>query len=103
MLEVDLTYDLSPNYDMASYGEWARCSAGIMKNQPGMVKFLGHSSVFGTPRIRTSSLWHSPEDWDKFSNSTVWLLMKQELNSFASDLAVNLRGVENSIEIPARA
>ena len=93
MLEVDLTYDLSPNYDMASYGEWAKCSAGIIKKQPGVVEFRGHQQVFGTPRIRTSSVWRGPEDWDRFTQSTVWLAMREELNSFASDLAVDLRGV----------
>ena len=91
MLKVDLTYDLSPIYDMASYGEWARCSAGVIKNQPGMVKFRGHRNVFGTPRICTSSVWRRPEDWDRFTKSTDWLLMREELNSFASDLKVDIR------------
>lgn len=92
MLEVDLTYDLSPSYDMASYGEWAKCSAGVIKSQPGVVKFHGHRSVFGTPRICTSSVWRRSEDWDRFIKSTDWLLMREELNSFASDLKVDIRG-----------
>lgn len=92
MLKVDLTYDLSPNYDMVSYGEWAKCSAGVIKNQPGMVKFRGHRNVFGTPRICTSSVWRRSEDWDRFTKSTDWLLMREELNSFASDLKVDIRG-----------
>jgi hypothetical protein len=102
MLEVDLTYDLSPNYDMASYGEWAQSSSGIIKNQPGVVAFRGHRNVFGTPRIRTTSVWRCPEDWDRFTKSTDWLLMKEELNSFASDLTVSLRGAEKLPESSAR-
>jgi len=102
MLEVNLTYDLSPNYDIASYGEWAQSSTGMIKNQPGMVEFRGHRNIFGTPRIRTTSVWRGPEDWDRFTKSTVWLLMKEELNSFASDLTVSLREAENAPESSTR-
>ena len=92
MLEVDLSYDLAPNYDIDAYGEWAKHSAGIIRKQPGMMEFCGHRNVFGTPRIRTSSVWRGPGDWDKFTRSTAWLLMEEELRSFASDLKVKLRG-----------
>lgn len=98
MLEVDLTFDLSPNYDMASYGEWAQSCASAIKKQPGVLEFRGHRNVFGTPRIRTTSVWRCPEDWERFTNSTAWLMMKEELNSFASDLRVSLRGTERSAE-----
>ena len=91
MLEVDLSYDLSPNYDMEAYGDWAKHSAGIIKSQPGVVEFRGHRNLFGTARIRTSSVWRGPEDWDKFTQSTGWLLMEAELRSFASNLTVSLR------------
>jgi hypothetical protein len=91
MLEVNLTYDLSPNYDMASYGEWAASSAGIIKRHPAVVEFRGHRSVFGTPRIQTSSVWRCAEDWYRFTQSTDWLLLQEELHSFASDLSVKFR------------
>ena len=92
MLEVDLSYDLSPRYDMDAYGDWAKHSAGIIKSQPGVVHFGGHRNLFGTPRIRTSAVWRSLDDWDKFTKSTDWLLMEAELSSFASNLMVDVRG-----------
>ena len=101
MLEVHLTYDLSPNYDLASYGEWAKCCAGAIKNQPGVLEFRGHRNVFGTPRIRTTSLWRGLEDWERFTNSTIWLLMKEELSSFASDVKISIRDAEHSPESTA--
>lgn len=94
MVEVDLTYDLSPKFDMVSYGEWAHSSAEIIKRQPGVVAFRGHRQVFGTPRICSTSVWRTTDDWNRFSNSTAWLLMRAELNNFAADLTVNLRGSE---------
>lgn len=92
MLQVDLSYDLSPNYDMSAYGEWARNSAGIIKKQPGMVDFRGHRMVFGTPRICTTSVWCRLEDWDQFSKSTGWLLLEEELRGFATNLMLNFQG-----------
>lgn len=91
MLAVDLTYDLSPNYDMDAYGAWARHSTEILKNQPGVVDFGGHRQVFGTPRVRTSSVWRCVEDWDSFADSPGWHSMEVELRGFASDLVVHFR------------
>ncbi len=102
MFEVDLTYDLSPNYDVTSFGEWAKSSAGSIEKQPGVLEFRGHRNIFGTPRIRTTSVWRSPEDWERFTRSTAWLLMKEELNSFASDLRVSLRSAEQSSDSTAQ-
>ena len=92
MLEVDLSFDLSPNYDMEAYGDWARHSAGIMKRQPGVLEFRGHRNIFGTPRIQTSSVWRGADDWSNFIQSTAWLSIGSELRSFASNLMVNLKG-----------
>lgn len=91
MMEIDLSYDLSPNYDMNAHGDWARHSAGVIKRQPGMLEFRGHRQVFGTPRIGTSSIWRGLEDWERFTKSTGWLLMEEELRSFASKVMVNFR------------
>lgn len=91
MLAVDLTYNLSPKYDMDAYGAWARQSTEILKRQPGVLGFAGHRQVFGTPQVRTSLVWRCLEDWDNFTSSAGWQAMECQLRSFASDLVVHLR------------
>lgn len=91
-MEVKLSYDLSPRYDMNAYGSWAKKSADVMKSQPGIVEFRGNRSVFGTPRVRTSSVWHSRKDWEEFSESPVWHSIETELRGFASRLMLEFRG-----------
>jgi hypothetical protein len=102
MIEANLTYDLLPNIDMKSYGEWAKKTVESISKQPGMVEFHAKRNLLGSPQIRASTVWQSLGDWSKFAEENLWQTMQAELRMFATNVRVEIWGPSPVVPEPVR-
>ncbi|HJW54478.1 MAG TPA: hypothetical protein VJ577_04325 [Burkholderiaceae bacterium] len=102
MIESNFSYDLLPNIDMKSYGEWVKKTVASIAKQPGMVEFHASRNILGAPQIRASTVWQSLEDWSRFAEENTWQTMQAELRGFATNIKVELWGPSPVLPEPVR-
>lgn len=91
MIEVSFRYDMLPGVNMKTYGEWARKAVATILQQPGVVEFRASRSLLGSPQVRTSTVFQSAADWERFAKGS-WLPLEDEFRSFVTNLRVELWG-----------
>lgn len=101
MIEVTNSYDLQPGVNLESYAAWAKKSAQMMAQQPGLVELRANRNVLGTPQIRTTSCWISLVDWARFADGP-WRTLEQELRTFAVNIKVEVWGPSPLLPTPIR-
>ena len=102
MIESTMTYDLFPNVDMMAYQEWTKRGIAIMAKQPGMLEFRANRNVLGSPRVRTTTVFRSLEDWAKFADSDAWHSIEAEMQGFATNVQIELWGPSRLLPEPVR-
>lgn len=91
MIEVTMTYDLSPGTDPQAYAAWAKDAIGIVLQQKGLVELRANRNLLGSPQSRTVSVWQSIGDWAEF-NEGQWVQLDQQLRKMATNFKVELWG-----------
>jgi len=102
MIETNLKYDLVPNVDMKSYGEWVKKTIATIAKQPGMVEFRANRNILGAPQVRASTNWQSLGDWSRFAEENAWQSIVAELRGFATNIDVELWGPSPVLPEPIR-
>lgn len=102
MIESQFRFDLLPNADIKAYGEWVKKTVKALVEQPGVVEFRANRNVLDAPQIRATTVWHSLEDWARFTQGPVWPSMQAEMRSFATSIEVELWGPSPMLPDPVR-
>jgi heme-degrading monooxygenase HmoA len=102
MIESTMTYDLLPSVNMKTYQEWAKKAVGIVAKQPGMLEFHVNRNVLGSPKVRTTTVFRSLEDWAKFAESDAWHSMEAEMHGFATNMKLEVWGPSPVLPEPVR-
>ena len=89
MIEVSFRYDMLPGVDIKTYAEWAKKAVAIILQQPGVVEFRASRSLLGSPQVRTSTVFQSAADWERFARGD-WLPLEDQFRRFVTDLRVEL-------------
>jgi len=81
-IKVTLIYDISPKVETADYEVWARKSAIPLSQAKGLIEARAYRNALKPTQVKIVTSWRSFLDWGKFTESSAWKEIKDELTSF---------------------
>ena len=102
MIEVNLSYDLLPNFDQKAYTEWAKKTVGGILKASGLIEFRANRNMLGDPQVRSTSVWKTLADWANYVDSDEWKTREQEARGFVKNIKVEIWGPSPIVTEPLR-
>jgi hypothetical protein len=80
MIEVALTYDLSPDIDQEAYFQFLRKAIVHIFQQRGIIEIRAKRSLSGPPDVLIALDWETVADWNRFEITKEWTTLIEDLN-----------------------
>lgn len=93
MIEVGITYDLSPDVDQDAYFKFFKKAIVVVFQQRGIIEILAKRSLSGPPNVLIELNWETVADWNRFEVTKEWKMLIEELEkSFVHNLKIQVWG-----------
>ena len=102
MIEVTISYDLAAGIDQQAYVELAKKVVGSFLKADGIVEFRANRNLLGSPRVRATCVWESLDRWARYSETTEFQVLWDDLQNYVTDPKVDVWAASPVIPDPIR-
>ena len=100
MIEVNKTFTLYPNVDPQALQAYTKRAIGALLRAPGVVEVRAYRNLLGAPQVRLAVVWETLADWATFAESDTRRAYDSELETFATDIHIELWGPSPNVPEP---
>jgi heme-degrading monooxygenase HmoA len=100
MIEVNKTFTLHPNVDPTALKAYTKRAIGALLQAQGVVEVRAYRNLLGAPQVRLAVVWETLADWATFAESDTRRAYDSELETFATDIRIELWGPSPNVPEP---